>query len=57
LAALACVDFVVLFCEATPERLIRDLKPDVLIKGADWKGKHVVGSDVVEAYGGRVEFI
>ena len=57
LAGLMCVDFVVLFNEPTPYELIKALKPDILIKGADWKGKEVAGSDVVKASGGRVEFI
>ncbi len=57
LAALACVDYVVIFNEETPYRLIKDLRPDVLIKGADWKDKAVVGRDIVKAYGGRVELI
>lgn len=57
LAALECVDYVVLFNEATPEKLIGQLKPDVLIKGADWKGKGVAGADIVRAHGGRVEFV
>lgn len=56
LAALSCVDFVVIFNEATPYRLIETVKPDVLIKGADWKKKTVVGEDVVLRLGGRVEF-
>ncbi len=53
LAALACVDFVVVFNEDTPLKLITAIKPDVLIKGADWKGKAVVGADVVK----RVELV
>ena len=57
LAALACVDFVVIFNEDTPLKIIESLKPDILIKGADWKGKDVVGSDVVKSYGGRVELV
>jgi rfaE bifunctional protein nucleotidyltransferase chain/domain len=57
LAGLACVDFVVLFDTSTPEGLIAAVKPDILIKGADWKGKTVAGADVVKANGGRVEFI
>ncbi len=57
LAGLACVDFVVLFDEPTPARLIAAVQPDILIKGADWKGKKVAGADVVKAGGGRVEFI
>jgi D-beta-D-heptose 7-phosphate kinase/D-beta-D-heptose 1-phosphate adenosyltransferase len=57
LAALQSVDFVTIFGEETPLKLIQAIKPDFLIKGADWKGKRVVGADVVDAYGGRVEFI
>jgi D-beta-D-heptose 7-phosphate kinase/D-beta-D-heptose 1-phosphate adenosyltransferase len=48
LAALACVDFVVLFNEPTPYNLIKAIGPDVLIKGADYKGKEIVGSDVAK---------
>ena len=47
LAALQSVDFVVLFDENTPYKLIQAVKPDILIKGADYKGKNVVGSDIV----------
>lgn len=57
LAALECVDHVVLFNEPTPQRLIESLRPDVLIKGADWKGRPVAGSEAVKADGGKVEFI
>lgn len=57
LAGLACVDFVVLFDEPTPYALIKAVRPDVLLKGADWKGKEVAGSDIVTAQGGRVEFV
>ncbi|MFQ5413791.1 MAG: PfkB family carbohydrate kinase [Phycisphaerae bacterium] len=54
LAALACVDYVVGFDDATPEAVIRLLKPDVLIKGEDWATEGVVGADFVESTGGRV---
>ncbi|MBF0532454.1 MAG: D-glycero-beta-D-manno-heptose 1-phosphate adenylyltransferase [Candidatus Omnitrophica bacterium] len=57
LAALQCVDWVTLFAEDTPQRLVEVLQPDVLVKGADWRGKPVAGSDVVRARKGRVEFI
>ena len=57
LAALACVDFVVIFREETPARLIERLMPDILIKGADWKGKEVAGASIVKAAGGKVELI
>ena len=53
LAALESVDFVVIFNEDTPYKTIAAIKPDILIKGADWKGKSVVGEDLVK----RVEFI
>ncbi|MBI5569733.1 MAG: D-glycero-beta-D-manno-heptose-7-phosphate kinase [Desulfomonile tiedjei] len=57
IAALNPVDYVVVFDEDTPLRLIEEVRPDVLVKGEDWKGKHVVGQDIVEARGGRVEFV
>jgi len=57
IAALECVDYVTIFNEPTPFKVIAALRPDVLIKGADWKGKEVVGADFVKSYGGRVEFI
>ena len=53
LLALRCVDYVVLFDEETPERLIGRLVPDVLVKGRDW-AHFVAGREVVEAAGGRV---
>jgi rfaE bifunctional protein nucleotidyltransferase chain/domain len=53
-AALACVDAVVIFDEDTPHRLIEALRPDVLVKGADWAEDAIVGRDTVEAGGGRV---
>ena len=57
LAALAAVDYVCFFGDDTPERLIRSLVPDVLVKGADWKAGEIVGSDVVRAHGGVVRRI
>lgn len=54
LAALGCVDYVVLFAEATPLRLITALLPDVLVKGADWPEDRIVGAAEVKAAGGRV---
>ena len=57
LAGLEAVDFVVIFAEDTPYNLISQLKPDVLIKGADWKDKEIAGADVVKAHGGKVELI
>jgi rfaE bifunctional protein nucleotidyltransferase chain/domain len=54
LAALACVDAVVVFPEDTPDQIIRVVQPDVLVKGADWAADRIVGRDTVEARGGRV---
>lgn len=53
-AALAAVDCVVLFDEDTPLALIKQLRPDVLVKGADYQRKDIVGADDVEGWGGRV---
>ncbi len=55
LASLNAVDYVVLFSEPTPIKLIRAVQPDILVKGGDWKKKDIVGSDVVEARGGQVK--
>ena len=57
LAALECVDLVVPFAEDTPERLLREVCPEVLVKGADWKDKGVVGAEFVQARGGTVRLI
>lgn len=57
LAGLACTDYVVMFNGNTPVKLIEAVRPDVLIKGADWKNKGAVGSGFVKSYGGKVEFI
>ena len=57
LAALECVDAVVVFDEDTPFEIVRALQPDVLVKGADWAPGTIVGADIVEARGGRVERI
>lgn len=54
LASLASVDLVVLFTEDTPLELIRAIRPDVLVKGADYTIDTVVGADVVQSYGGRI---
>jgi D-beta-D-heptose 7-phosphate kinase/D-beta-D-heptose 1-phosphate adenosyltransferase len=54
LAALTCVDCVVVFDEDTPLELIRALRPDVLVKGADYARDQIVGADDVEGWGGRV---
>ena len=54
LAALESVDYVTIFDEPTPEQLIAALKPDVLIKGADWRLGQIIGREVVQRRGGRV---
>ena len=56
-AALETVDFVTIFPELTPLKLIEYLKPDVLVKGGDWKEEQVVGRESVEKWGGRVIII
>ncbi len=53
LGALDCVDDIVLFSEATPEKLVRAIRPDFLVKGGDWKAKDIVGGEFVKSYGGR----
>ena len=57
IAAIEAVDMVLLFDEDTPLKLIGALKPDVLFKGADYTVETVVGHEVVQAYGGKVELI
>ncbi len=57
LSALECVDFVIPFYDDTPQALIEQIKPDVLVKGKDWAGKEIAGGEFVRSYGGRVEFI
>lgn len=54
LAALESVDYVVLFDEPDPHRIIGELQPDVLVKGGDWPIEKIIGRDIVEARGGRV---
>ena len=54
LASLAMVDLVVIFGEDTPASLIEQLRPDVLVKGADYKRENIVGADFVASYGGEV---
>jgi len=54
LSALESVDYVVVFDQDTPKPLLRRLKPDVLVKGAEYSRERVVGHEIVESYGGRV---
>ncbi len=55
LAALACVDATFLFSEETPAKVIQQIRPDILVKGGDWKIEQIVGSDFVQSYGGQVK--
>ncbi len=65
IAAIGCVDLVIVFNEKTPFEMIKVLMPDILIKGADYDAKeldknhtkYIIGSDLVKANGGRVETI
>ena len=54
LASLTVVDFVVSFDELDPYNIIKQLKPDILIKGGDWSVEKIIGKDIVEAEGGKV---
>lgn len=54
LSSLSFVDFIAIFDEDTPKKLIEKLSPDVLVKGGDWNKKDIVGADFVRSHGGRV---
>ena len=55
LKSLFMVNYVVIFQEDTPYKLIEHIKPDVLVKGGDWKPEEIVGSDIVTRNGGIVK--
>lgn len=57
IAAMEMVDYVVLFDEPDPYRVIAAIKPNVLAKGGDWSAEKIVGADIVEQNGGRVAVI
>ena len=60
LEAFECVDEVITFDESTPLELIKTVKPDVIVKGGDWKAENIVGKDIVEKNGGKtvtIEYI
>ena len=57
ISSLKPVDYVVIFEEDTPQEIINKLIPDVLVKGADWSIENIVGREIVEANGGKVETI
>jgi len=54
LASLGCVDFIVIFDEPDPLKLIQTLKPDVLVKGEDWTEDEIVGAESVKSLGGKI---
>lgn len=55
LSSLECVDLVTLFDDETPIELIKQVRPDFLVKGGDWKPETIVGFDFVSSYGGQVK--
>lgn len=57
LAGLESVDWVTSFDDDTPERLLHQIKPDVLVKGGDYQAHQIVGSEIVKAYGGAVKVL
>ena len=57
LNAMKYVDRVIVFYDKTPERLIKKIKPNFLVKGGDWIGKEIAGREYVESIGGKVVFI
>ena len=57
IASLQCVDAVILFNEDTPQKLIEFIQPNILVKGADYNIKDIVGSDFVLSKGGKVQTI
>jgi rfaE bifunctional protein nucleotidyltransferase chain/domain len=54
LASLVCVDYVVVFDESDPLRLIQMIKPDILVKGADWGEENIIGAEFVKSRGGNI---
>jgi rfaE bifunctional protein nucleotidyltransferase chain/domain len=57
MSALTSVDIVTVFYEDDPFNVIKDVKPDVLVKGGDWPLDKIIGADVVRSYGGTVKNI
>jgi len=55
LSSLYFVDYVTIFNETTPESLIKKVRPDVLVKGSDWKAGDIIGSSFVKGYGGKIK--
>ncbi len=57
MSALSAVDIVTIFYEDDPYNIIKDIKPDVLVKGGDWPLDKIIGADIVKSYGGKVKNI
>jgi len=57
LSAISFVDYVTVFSEPDPGRIIGMLKPDILVKGGDWPKGRIIGRDIVEKYGGKVQIV
>ena len=57
ISSLECVDYVVLLEENTPIDLIRIIEPSISVKGRDWENKYIPEKEIIESYGGRMEFI
>ena len=57
ICSLEIVDYVILMDDETPEKLIDIIKPDISVKGEDWKDKFVPEKSLIESYGGHLEFI
>lgn len=57
LSSLYFVDYITSFNETTPENLIKKVRPDILVKGGDWKIEDIVGSSFVRSYGGKIKSI
>ena len=54
LASLEFISYIVIFEEDTPLNLIKEIKPDIITKGGDYKPDEIVGNDIVKSYGGKV---
>jgi len=57
IAALECVDYVIIFSESTPKRIIKMIKPDIHVKGGDWKIEQILEANLVQSYGGKVVIV
>lgn len=57
ISALEVVDYVILMDDTTPNSIIENIHPDICVKGEDWKGKQMPEKDLIESYGGKLEFI